>query len=33
MDYKVLNKLTIKNKYHIFFIDELLEELVGATIL
>jgi len=32
MDYKVLNKLTIKDKFLISLVEELLEELVGATI-
>jgi len=32
MDYKELNKLTIKDKYPIPMEEELLEELVGAII-
>jgi len=32
VDYKALNKLTVKDKYHIPVVKELLEELVGSTI-
>jgi DNA-binding NtrC family response regulator len=32
VDFHALNKLTVKDKYPILIIDELLEELEGATI-
>ena len=32
VDYKALSKLIIKYKYHILVVEELLKELVGATI-
>jgi len=32
MDYRALNKLMIKDKYHIPVVKELLEELIGTTI-
>ena len=32
VDFRALNKLTVKDKYHIPIIDELLEKLEGATI-
>jgi hypothetical protein len=32
MDYKTLNILAIKDKFLIFLVEELLEELIGATI-
>ncbi|KAI0507208.1 hypothetical protein KFK09_013330 [Dendrobium nobile] len=31
IDYRELNKLTIKNKYHLPRIDDLFDQLVGAT--
>jgi hypothetical protein len=32
MDYRAFNKLTVKKKFHITLIGELIEKLVGATI-
>jgi len=32
MDYRQLNKLTIKNKYSLPHIDELFDQVKGATI-
>ena len=32
VDYRALNKLTIKDKYLILMVEELLEELMGTTI-
>ena len=32
MDYRVLNKMTVKDKFSIPIVEELLKELVGATV-
>ena len=32
VDYKQLNKLTIKNKYHLPRIDDLMDQLHGAAV-
>lgn len=31
IDYRQLNKITIKNKYHLSRIDDLFDQLLGAT--
>jgi len=32
MDYMILNKMMVKNKFSIPIVEELLKELVGATV-
>lgn len=32
MDYRVLNKMTVKDKFYIPIVKELLKELAGATV-
>jgi len=32
VDYRKLNKLTIKNKYHLPRIDDVMDQLIGATV-